>query len=85
MTRPRKLALEGVALVARSSLNPGGELAKLRDTLPEHERSHFVAAVEGLINSTMSRAERTPATPIPDLKPKPKPAIALVTNETGEQ
>lgn len=69
MTRPRKLALEGMAGVLRTAMKPEGEMLKLMESLPKKEHAAFWAAAWGFIRNMDARADRLSNTP---LGPPPK-------------
>jgi len=74
MSRPKKLALEGMAGVLRNEMKPDGELVKLMESLPVNEQSHFQAAVWAIIKNLDGRADRTPNVEMPK-RPSVKEAM----------
>lgn len=64
MTRPRKVAMSGIADVLRGEMEPDGELDTLMRSLPAREQAAFAKVVWGLIENINSRAMRLPNTPL---------------------
>lgn len=58
MTRPRKMAMEGIASVLSTEMAAEGELHKIMLELPERERAIYQEAVWGMIRNISGRAER---------------------------
>ena len=65
MSRPKKMAMEGIASVLSTQMAEGGELIKLAAELPEHERPAFQEAVWGMIRNIAARGQRLPDNPLP--------------------